>query len=74
MKEAWEDIEKALRSKKTKWQSGTLQKQRAQAIECHLRLTIGNKYNFTEASKVSAEAHRFSISNGSRLLRSWTRK
>lgn len=74
MKESWDVIQKKLRSTKSKWQSGGLQERRTRAIECLLRLVIKNGRTLTMASRISAEAHRFSFWSGSRNLRQWTRK
>lgn len=75
MDDAWEAIKKLLASKKTKLVSGPegLQARRSKAMECLLRLVLKNNRSFTEASKISAEAHRFTNGNGARDLRVWTR-
>lgn len=75
IEDAWKAVQKLLGSKKQKFESGQsgLQQRRTRAIECHLRIFLKNQRPFTAASRISAEAHRFSDKHGSRQLRAWTR-
>lgn len=75
MEVAWEAVKRLLASKKTKLVSGHdgLQARRSKAIECLLRLVVKNNHTFIDASKISAEAHRFAVGHGARSLRVWTR-
>lgn len=69
------DIEKHIRSQKTKFQGGSrgLQSYRAQAIECYLRLVVRNKYKGIPASEAAAEAFGFAKKWGGRQVRRWVR-
>jgi len=76
LQKAHDDIEKLIKSKKTKFIGGIngLQARRARAIQSHLSLVVCNKRKFVAASEIAAEANGFSRTWGSRQLRSWTRK
>ena len=72
---ALKDIDKMIRSKKTKFVSGPhgLQARRALAIRSHLRLVVKNGRFSIDASMRAAESHGFAAKWGGRNLRSWTR-
>ena len=72
---ALKDIDKMIRSKKTKFLSGPhgLQARRAFAIRSHLRLVVKNQRFSIDASVHAAESHGFAPKWGGRNLRSWTR-
>ena len=67
------EIEKHIRSRKTKFQGGSrgLQSYRAQAIKCYLRLVVRNSYKGIPASKAAAEAFGFARKWGGRQVRRW---
>jgi hypothetical protein len=75
LRNAYDEIVKLLKSKKTKFVSGPqgLQARRSRAIEIHLRLFLENKKSFIEASERAAESQGFASHWGGRQLRSWTR-
>jgi hypothetical protein len=76
LQKAFNDIEKLMASKKTKFISGPrgLQACRTHAIHAHLRLIVCNGRKFVGASHIAAEANGFSPNWGACQLRSWTRK
>ena len=76
LKNAYHDMEKLVKSKKTHFIGGVneLQARRAHAIRSHLFLVVCNQRKFVIASEIAAEASGFSRTWGSRQLRSWTRK
>ncbi len=72
---ALKDIEKHLRSRKTKLVRGShgLQSYRAQVIESYLRLVVRKKYKGLDASETAAEAFGFAKKWGGRQVRRWVR-
>jgi hypothetical protein len=68
------DVEKLLKSKKTKFVGGrgALQERWTRAIECHLRLMTKNGQRSPDAAKRAAEGQGFATKWGSRQVRSWT--
>jgi len=77
-KEFWQaldDIEKIIRSRKTRFRSGQhgLQWYRALAIQSYFRMVVNNGRNGIEASEIAAESHGFAKKWGGRLVRRWVR-
>ena len=72
---ALKDIEKMIRSKKTKFLSGPygLQAHQALAIRSHLELVVKNQRFSIDASMRAAESHGFAAKWGGCNLCSWTR-
>ena len=69
------DIDKLIRSKKTKFISGPqgLQAHQALAIRSHLQLLVKKKRFSTDALLRAAESHRFAAKWGGRQVCKWTR-
>ena len=74
-KEALDNLQALIRSKKTTFQAGNtgLQLHRVRAIESHLKMVVNRGRSFMEASSIAAESQGFSPSHGARLLRGWVR-
>ncbi|KAH7919570.1 hypothetical protein BV22DRAFT_1108019 [Leucogyrophana mollusca] len=74
-KQALDDIDELLKSKKTKFVGGPdgLQGRRAHAIQCHLALVVKNGRLTIDASKRDAEACGFAAGWGGRQLCSWSK-
>ena len=74
LENAFKDLEKLLRAKKTKFVGGMqgLQARRARTMESHLRLVVKNPRHFMGTSKQAAETHGFAANWGGRQVRSWT--
>lgn len=74
-KQALQDIEKLLKSRKTKFQAGDkgLQSYRAQTIQSYLRMVVKNGRGGVEASEIAAESHGFAKDWGGRQVREWVR-
>ena len=73
LESALNDIEKLIRSRKTKFQAGSwgLQAYRAQAIESYLWLVVHKNYKGIPASETAAEAFSFAKKWGGRQVRRW---
>lgn len=69
------DIERLIRSRKTKYDGGSrgLQSYRAQAIESYLQLVVRKGYKGIAALEAAAEAFGFAKKWGGRQVRRWVR-
>lgn len=76
LEKALDDLEKLIKSKKTKFVGGMqgLQARRTHAIHSHLVMVVKNKRSFTDGSERAAESNGFSTKWGGRQLRSWSRR
>ncbi|KAG2103655.1 hypothetical protein BD769DRAFT_1367310, partial [Suillus cothurnatus] len=76
LENAFRDLEKLLKAKKTKFVGGMqgLQAHHVRTMESHLRLVIKNSQQFTSASKQATETHGFAAAWGGRQVCSWTRQ
>ncbi|KAG1732059.1 hypothetical protein EDB19DRAFT_1640483 [Suillus lakei] len=74
LKSGLQDVDKLLKSAKTKFVSGVngLQARRTCAIHAHLDLVVRNGHVSADAAERAAEANGFAAAWGGRQLRSWT--
>lgn len=74
MARALVDLEKLLKSKRTKFVGGDrgLQARRTHAMASHLKMVVRNGRQWADAAERSAETHGFAAKWGARQLRTWS--